>query len=116
METKINIEDQINRAFDSVKNIEPVELPFGFSDKVMNKLHAEKGKVRSLYSISPMLKVAAMITIVLVNVYTLKLAISSNTPLPPTPVQYTTINDFVNSYGINEGNYELVTINKPAHE
>jgi hypothetical protein len=116
METKLNIEDQINKALDSIKNIEPVELPFGFSDKVMNKLNSEKNNVRSLYSFSPMLKVAAMITIVLVNVYTLKLALNSNTPLPSAPAQYTSINDFVNEYGINDANYELVTNNKPAHE
>ena len=59
----------------------------------------------------------AMITIVLVNVYTLKLALtSSNSPLPAVPGQYTSINDFVSDYGINDANYELVTVNKPAHE
>jgi hypothetical protein len=116
METRTNIEDQINRAFNSVKNIEPVELPFGFSDKVMSRVHSERNNVRNLYSFPSLLKVAAMITIVLVNVYTLKLALSSNTSLPTTPAQYTSINDLVNEYGINDANYELVTINKPAHE
>jgi hypothetical protein len=117
METKLDIEEQINKALNSVKNMEPVELPFGFPDKVMNKLHSRKDNVRSLYTFPSLLKVAAMITIVLVNVYTLKLALtSSNSPLPAAPGQYTSINDFVSDYGINDANYEVVTINKPAHE
>ena len=116
MKTKVDIEEQINKAFNSVKNIEPVELPFGFPDKVMNKLHSRKDNVRSLYTFPSLLKVAAMITIVLVNVYTLKLALTSNNPLPVASGQYTSINDFVSDYGINDANYELVTVNKPAHE
>lgn len=116
METKPDIENQINKAFHSVKNLEPVELPFGFTDKVMNKLHAEKNNVRSLFALSPMLKIAAMITIILVNIYTLNLELSSNTPPPSTTAQYAGINDFVSYYAINDANYELVTINKPVHE
>jgi hypothetical protein len=114
METKVHIEDQVNRALNSVKNMEPVELPDGFSDKVFSKLHAKKDNVRSLYSIPPLLKVAAMIAIILVNVFTLRLAL---TPQPTqNPAQYTGIKDFVNNYQINDANDELVTINTPTHE
>jgi hypothetical protein len=115
METNPNIEDQINRAFDSVKNTDPVELPFGFADKVMNKVQAKEDNVRRLYTLSPLLKIAAVFVLILVNVFTLRLALS---PQPTqNPVQYTTtINDFVNGYQLNDANEELVTINTPTHE
>lgn len=114
METKPDIEDLINKALNSVKNTEPVELPFGFSDKVMRKLQAKENNVRSLYSISPLLKVAAMLVIILINVFTLKLALSSQPAQSPT--QYVTIKDFVNGYHINDSNEDLLTVNTPAHE
>lgn len=114
METKQNIEDSINRALNSVKNTEPVELPFGFSDRVMNKIHAKENNVRSLYTISPLLKVAAMLILILVNVFTLKLALSSQPTQSPT--QYVTIKDFVNDYHIYDTSEDLLTVNTPAHE
>lgn len=115
METNPNIEDQISRAFESVKKSEPVELPDGFADKVMNKLHAKEKSVRSLYTISPLLKLAAMFILIIVNVITLRLALSP--PPAQNPPQFvTTINDFVNDYQINDTNDELVTLNTPAHE
>lgn len=114
METNMDTEDQINRALYSVKNTELVELPYGFADKVINKLHASKDNVRSLYAIPPLLKVAAMIVLVLVNVFTLKLAFSSQ-PVQSNSAQYVTIKDFVSDYQI-DANDELVTINIPAHE
>jgi hypothetical protein len=114
METNPNIEDQINRALKSVKNIEPVELPYGFSDKVMNRLHAQSNNVRSMYAVSPLLKVAAVFVLILINIFTLRLALS---PQPTqSPSQYVTIKDFVNEYQINDANDELLTVNTPAHE
>jgi len=114
METKQDIEDQINRAFESVKNTEPIELPSGFSDKVLAKLHAQPTYIRSMYTISPLLKVAAIFILILVNIFTLRLALS---PQPTTaPTQYVTIKDFVNDYQINDANEELLTINTPPHE
>ncbi len=115
METNPNIEDQINRAFNSVKNTEPVELPFGFADKVMNKVYAKEDNVRNLYTMPAFLKVAAVFVLMLINIFTLRLALSSQPA--QAPVQYTTtINDFVNDYQLNDANVELVTANTPAHE
>src|ERR1700677_2192230 len=115
METNKNIEDQINRALNSVKNTEPVESPFDFADKVMNKVHSKEDNVRHLYSMPPFLKVAAVFVLMLINVFTLKLALSSQPA--QAPVQYsTTINDFVNDYQLNDANVELLTANTPSHE
>lgn len=114
METQPDIEDQIKRALQSLKNVKPVELPLGFSDRVMNKLNAQQHSVRSLYTISPLLKVAAVFILILINIFTLKLALS---PQPTqSPAQFVTIKDFVNNYQINDTNDELLTINTPAHE
>ena len=114
METKPNIEDQINAALQSAKNIQPVELPFGFSDKVVNKLEA-KDNVRKLYTVSPLLKMAAMFIIILINIFTLRLALSPQQT--QSPAQYATIKDFVSEYQINNDvNEELLTTNTPAHE
>jgi hypothetical protein len=114
MKTKPDVEDLINKAFNSVRNTEPFELPYGFEDRVLNRLHAKKDNVRSIYSISPLLKVAAMVVLIVVNALTLKLAFS---PQPnQNPPQYATIKDFVNDYQINDANDELATINTPAHE
>jgi hypothetical protein len=114
METNPNIEDQINRALKSVNNIEPVELPFGFSDRVINRLHTQQNNVRSIYTISPLLKVAAVFVLILINIFTLRLALS---PQPTqSPAQFVTIRDFVNDYQINDTNDELLTVNTPAHE
>jgi hypothetical protein len=114
METKQDIEDQINRAIESVKNIQPVELPLGFSDRVIVKMHAQPARVRTMYAISPLLKIAAVFILILINVFTLRLALS---PQPmQTPAQYGTIKDFVNDYQVNDANLDLLTINTPAHE
>ena len=53
MEIKPDIENQIKKAFDSVKNTEPVELPYGFSERVMNKLPAKENNVKNLYTLYP---------------------------------------------------------------
>ena len=116
METNQNIENEINRAFNSVKNTEPVELPFGFADKVMNKLHTKQDNVRSLFTISPFLKVAAVFVLIFINVFTLRLALSPQPTQSPAQYTTTTINDFVNDNQINDTNEELLTINTPAHE
>lgn len=117
METRPDIEEQINRAFNSVKNTESVELPFGFADKVMNKIHAnERGRVRNMYTISPLLKVAAMVVLIVVNVFTIKLALNSGSQPAQSPAQYGTIKDFVNNYQMNDANEELLTVNTPNHE
>jgi len=114
METKHNIEDQISAALGSARNIQPAELPEGFSDKVVNRLNAKDNNVRSLYIISPLWKAAAIFVLILINMFTLRLALS---PQPvQTPSQYVTIKDFVNEYQINDANEELLTTNTPVHE
>lgn len=114
METKQNIEDQINAALQSAKNIQQSELPYGFSDRLMNKMQA-KSNVRWMYTISPLLRIAAVFIIIIINVLTLRLALS---PQPAAVAQpYVTIKDFVKDYQINDGNEELLTSNNtPLHE
>ena len=114
MERKQEIEDQISAALQSAKNMEQAELPFGFSDKVLNKMRS-KSRVRIMYNFSPYLRVAAVFVIIIVNVFTLRLFIESQPK--QSPAQYVTIKDFVNDYQLSDGNEELITTNKvPGHE
>lgn len=114
METKSNIEDQINAALKSAKRIQSVELPDGFSEKVMNRLHQKDNNVRSIFSFSPLLRVAAIFILILINVFTLRLALS---PQPTqNAAQYVTIKDFVNEYHISDVSEQVATTNTPAHE
>jgi hypothetical protein len=114
METKPSIEDQVNAALKSARNVQPSELPYGFSDKVMNRLHAKENDVRPMFTLSPLIRVAAISILILINVFTLR---SVLTPQPvQKPAQYATIKDFVNEYQINDSNDEIVTSNTPAHE
>ncbi len=113
MERKPDIEDQINATLAAAKNIPPSELPDGFSDRVMNRVSVRP--VRSMYTISPLLKIAAVFIIIIINVFTLRLALS---PQPVQGTPYVTIKDFVNEYQINDANEEIVTTtySTPAHE
>lgn len=114
METNRNIEDQVNAALQAAKNIQPAELTFGFSDRVMNRVHT-KSNVRWLYNVSPLLRVAAVFVIIIINMLTLKLAFTTQ-PAPSAP-QYISFKDFVNDYQINDGSEELLTTNNtPVHE
>ncbi len=113
METRPNIEEQIDAALRSAKSIQPVELSPDFSDRVMNKVHS-RGKVRMLYTVSPLLKVAAMFIIILINAFTLRLFLRSEPA--QNPAQYATISDFVNEYQINDTGEDVLTLNIPKHE
>jgi hypothetical protein len=115
MERKPDIEDQINAAINSAKSIQSADLPFGFSDKVVHKLHLQHGNnVRSIFTFSPLLRVAAMFILVTINIFALRFALS---PQPAqNAVQYGTIKDFVNDYQINDANDALLTSNLPEHE
>jgi hypothetical protein len=114
MEMKPEIEDQIKATLQSAKSMSPSELPYGFSDRVMNKLQEKNNNVRSIYILSPLLRVAAVFILVVINVITLRLALS---PQPAqSTVQYGTIKDFVNEYQINDAGEEVVITNTPTYE
>jgi hypothetical protein len=114
MERKMNPADHVNEAFESIKSIQPSELPFGFSDRVVNNLHSQNYEDKSQFHFSPLLRMAAIFVLVLINIFALRLVI--NTQPAPGPSQYITIKDFVSEYQINDTNDELLTSNSPAHE
>jgi hypothetical protein len=113
MERKTDIEDQINAALQSAKSIEPSDLPYGFSERVANRLHSQNN-VRRLYNIAPLLRVAAVFVIIIINVLTLRLTTDGQPK--QTATQYVTLKDFVNEYQINDASEELLTTNIPTHE
>src|SRR5579863_10181288 len=106
MEMKPDIEEQIKATLQSAKGISPCELPYGFSDRVLNKLQENNNNVRNIYTLSPLWRVAAVFILIVINVITLRLALS---PQPAqSTVQYGTIKDFVNEYQINDAGEEVV--------
>ncbi len=113
MDRKQDIEDNINAALQAAGKIQPSELPNGFSERVANKLHAQN-KVRMLYNIAPLLRVAAVFVLIIINVFTLRL-FTEGQPKQAT-AQYVTIKDFVNEYQINDGSEDLLTTNTSPYE
>lgn len=114
METNPNIKEQVNKALESVKNVQSIELPYDFADRVVSNLHTKENNATSLYTLSPLLKVAAVVILIIVNMFTLRLALSPQAA--QSPAKYVTIKDFVNGYQINDTNEELITLNTQAHE
>jgi len=118
MERKMKIEEHVDVAMQSVKGMESSELPYGFSERVVGKLRLQnRNNVRSLYTFSPLLKIAAVFILILINMVTLRLVMGTQQVVQNTSQpQFITLNDFVNDYQINDTNEELITSNTPAHE
>ncbi|HXB12049.1 MAG TPA: hypothetical protein VNZ45_08700 [Bacteroidia bacterium] len=98
MEKIPNIEDQVNEALSSAKKVQPVEVPAFFTDRTVNRL---KASAKEGYTFSPtvLLKIAAVILLVCVNVYTIKYVLSgSKQDTAVTP----SVKDIVNEYQPND--------------
>lgn len=111
MERKPDIETKINEALKSVKNVVPVEASAFFTDKTMQKLHTvERG-----YSLSyiGLLKIAAVIVLLIVNVYTIQYIL--NTKQDSVSSATVTVKDVVNEYQPNDGT-ELTFEDNPTNE
>jgi hypothetical protein len=99
MERRPNIEDQINEALNSVKKIQPVEAPAFFTDKTVNRLKASANE-KYAFSASGLLKIAAVIVLVCVNVYTIKYVLTGSKP--DAAASAPTVRDMVNEYQPND--------------
>ncbi len=99
MEKIPNIEDQINEALNSVKKIQPVEAPAFFTDRTVNRL---KASAKEGYTFSPagFLKIASVIVLVCVNVYTIKYVLSGSKQDAATVTP--SVKDIVNEYQPND--------------
>ena len=99
MERRPDIESQIDEALNSAKKIQPVEVPAFFTDKTVNKLRASANEGYS-FSVAGLLKIAAILVLVCVNIYTIKYVLSGSKQdsSQVTP----TVRDIVNEYQPND--------------
>ena len=111
METKPNIEKQIDSVLESAKNIQPVDVPVGFTDRTMQRLTEEKKKNSSLYP--ALLRIAAIFILALVNIYTIDRIV--NSPPQQQVSAPAGVNDLVSDYQVNDGTeitFEKTTSNE----
>jgi hypothetical protein len=100
METKPDRNLKVEKTLESAKRVQLTELPFGFEDRIINKLRgAEKQKDTVLYT--TLLKVAAIVILLTVNIYTVKYFVNPN---QPNTKNNPTISDFINDIQPNDSN------------
>jgi hypothetical protein len=99
MERRPDIETQINEALNSAKKVQPVEMPAFFTDKTVNRLKASANE-RYTFSPAVLLKIAAVIVLVCVNVYTIKYVLSGTKQ--DAAIGTPTVRDLVNEYQPND--------------
>jgi hypothetical protein len=98
METNNNIEQEIENVLAAAKNVKPVDTPLLFTEKTMQRIHTEKHEQGfSLYSV---LKIAAVIVLVGLNVYTISRVLE--TPLQQSEPVKISMDDLVNDYQVTD--------------
>src|ERR1700677_3123490 len=95
MERKQDIESKVNEALNSVKKVQRIEAPAFFTDKTMQKLHASQ--VQNTFSYSGLFKIAAIVVLLMVNVYTIKYILNTNQE-STVNTNATSVTDVVNEY------------------
>jgi hypothetical protein len=114
MERKHGIEEQIDSILESAKKVQPVEVPFGFADRAMQRLREQKQEVTSIWP--AILKIAAVIILVVVNSYTVNYIINSPSQQPQEVSAPASVNDLVSDYQVSDINDDILTPNTIEHE
>jgi hypothetical protein len=108
METNHNIEKEIDNTLNVAKKIAAVEAPAYFTEKTMQRISvARKETFLSGYGL---LKAAAIVILICLNVYTIKYVFES--PEPPVPQVTASIDDLVNDYQVADINNDWLNNNK----
>jgi hypothetical protein len=102
MQAKPDIESKIKEALESAKRIKTVDAPAFFTDKTVNRLRASAAE-KQTFSYTGILKIAAVIMLLLVNVYTIRYVLNSRQP-EVIAVNNATIKDFVSEYQPSDAN------------
>lgn len=114
METNNNIENTIESVLNVAKNIRPVEPPLLFTDKVMYRVSMENHPYSSPKTTHKTLsnnflwKVAAILVLMAVNLYTLSHILES--PVEQQEPVNVSINDLVNDYSVSDANTDLSSV------
>jgi hypothetical protein len=99
MERRPDIESQINETLNSAKKIKHVEAPAFFTDKTVNRLKAFANE-RYTFSPAVLLRIAAVLILVCINVYTIKYVLSGTKQ--DAAIGTPTVRDLVNEYQPND--------------
>ena len=100
MENKSNIESKINEVLETARKVQQVETPAFFTDKTLQRLRIAKKEEKNFSKMS-LLRVAAVIVLLVINVYTIQYILSSKQQnLASTNT--TTVQDLVNDYQPND--------------
>ncbi|HTA83607.1 MAG TPA: hypothetical protein VK783_11750 [Bacteroidia bacterium] len=98
METDNNIEKDIERVLAAAKNVKPVDAPLLFTEKTMQRIGAERQASRvSTYAL---LKVAAVLLLIGLNVYTISRVLE--TPLQQPEQVKVSMDDLVKDYQVTD--------------
>jgi|GEM_PF-1357260 len=99
MATPPDIDKQVEDTLGVAKQIGSVNVPDGFTERTMQRINAVKNE--PLISVSALLKVAVVLVMVCVNIYTMRYLL--NTPAeqqPASAVTSATMDDLVNDYQV----------------
>jgi hypothetical protein len=108
METNHNIEKDIDNTLGVAKQIAPAEVSAYFTESTMQRIAiASKESFLSGYGL---LKAAAIVILICLNVYTIKYVFES--PEPQVPQVTTSIDDLVNDYQVADINGDWLSNNK----
>lgn len=99
MTQKQDIESKIDQTLEVVKKISQVEAPAFFTEKTLNRLRNPKVQ-RFAFSGMPILKIAAIIVLLIVNVYTIQYIMGTNEESVTDST--ITVKDLVNDYQPND--------------
>jgi hypothetical protein len=108
METKHNIEKDIDDTIGVAKKIAPVEAPAYFTESTMQRI-AVVSKESYLSAVS-LLKAAAIVILICLNVYTIKYVFES--PEPQIQTVTASIDDLVNDYQVADISNDWLNNNK----
>ena len=101
MKTHIDIQKQVDKALDSMENVQEVKVSPFFKDKTMQHLFAKKEEKQVVWLwFTPKLQFAALVVVVVLNVLALSQLDSS--------VEVETVSDFVEAYDLSSDEELLV--------
>ncbi len=101
MKTHLNIQKQVDKALDSMENLQEVMVSPFFKDKAMQHLFAKKEKKQVVWLwFTPKLQIATLVVVVVLNVFALSQLDSS--------VEVEIVSDFVEAYDLSSDEELLV--------
>jgi len=99
METRDDIEKEVDKTLTAMKNINAVDIPSSYVEKTMQRM----GSVKPAYNAGryAVLKVAAVIILICINAYTISRLVESPAQQPEVQTK-ASIDDLVSDYQVTD--------------